>query len=180
MSDGAAGPIWLVGFMACGKTEVGRRLAERMGRDFEDTDALVEREQGRSIERIFAEEGEGFFREAEWRVLEHLAHRRSLVVATGGGLFLGVAQRALMRRTGTTVWLDVPLEIAIARAHDGAARPLWIASDPIALRAMFDRRRAAYALARLRVDAATGGADEVADRVLGRIGGGIPSPEHRK
>jgi len=157
-------PIFLVGFMASGKTTVGAALAARCGWSFHDTDRMVADRAGRSIEAIFREQGEGRFREMEWDALQSLRGARRAVVATGGGLFLSVVPRAFMKREGTTVWLDVPLEAARERVGD-QARPLWRDDDPIALRVFFERRRAAYALADVCVDASGTAPDAVADRV---------------
>lgn len=156
--------IALVGFMGSGKSEVGRALASLLDLPFADTDALVVARAGRSIESIFREEGEGRFRELEWEALRSLGGEGDRVVATGGGLFLGVTQRAFLRRHALTVWLDVSLEVARSRApREG--RPLWRDDDPIAFRAMFEKRRAAYALADLRVAASEGDPAAVAERV---------------
>ena len=155
--------------MGSGKTTVGRVVAERLGVRFEDTDAIVEAEAGRSIEAIFRDEGEGRFREREWEALRSLEGARDVVVATGGGLFLGTAQRALIRRAGTSVWLDVPLAVARSRTDGSGARPLWRTQDPLAFRAFFERRRAAYALADVRVDAAAGDASEIGRRVIAAL-----------
>jgi shikimate kinase len=155
-------PVFLVGFMGTGKTSVGRALAARWSWDFEDTDARVERAQGRTIDEIFRESGEGRFREAEWDALRSLAGRKRLVVATGGGLFLGVAQRAFVREHGVSIWLDAPLSLVASRLSAGSPRPLWPAEDALSRRAFFERRRAAYALADARVDAGHGDAEEVA------------------
>ena len=155
-------PIFLVGFMGSGKSTVGRALAKRLSWEFEDTDACVERAQGRSVDEIFRQSGEGRFREAEWEALCSLAGRKRVVVATGGGLFLGVAQRAFLRAHGVSCWLDAPLDVVAARVGDGASRPLWPADDALARRAFFERRRAVYALATLCVDASAGGPDELA------------------
>jgi shikimate kinase len=161
-------PIFLVGFMGAGKSTVGAALAARLGWRFLDTDAMVEEHARRDIETIFRESGEGRFRELEWEALRSLEGTRRAVVATGGGLFLGVVQRAFLRREGTTVWLDVALEAARARAATGT-RPLWRTEDPIAFRAFFDRRRAAYALADLRVEAGGVAAEEIAARVMAAL-----------
>ena len=163
-------PIFLVGFMGSGKSSLGRRLAERLGFSFHDTDERVERREGREIAPIFREEGEAYFRDVEFEVLRGLDGRRGAVVATGGGLFLGAAQRRWMKRRGRTVWLDVPLDVCAARVGEGAARPLWHPEDPIAFRALFDRRSAAYALAELRLRAGAESADELVGRLLGVFG----------
>ncbi len=152
--------IFIVGFMGAGKTAVGRSLAEALDRTFVDTDRLLEERSGRTVAAIFREDGEGAFREAEWRALLSLAGRRDVVVATGGGAFLGDGARRFMRTEGIVVWLDVPLAVARARVGAGDGRPLWSADDAT-LRAIFDRRRAAYALADVRVDASSAAVDDV-------------------
>jgi len=154
-------PLVLVGFMGAGKSTVGRALAARWGWAFADTDALVEHAEGRTIETIFRESGEGRFREAEWNALQGIAGRRRVVVATGGGLFLGTVQRDFVRIHGVSCWLDAPLPVVAARVHDLATRPLWPSGDALLRRAFFERRRAAYALADLRVDASRGSIDDV-------------------
>jgi shikimate kinase len=158
--------VFLVGFMGAGKTVVGRALAERTGFAFVDTDAAVVQAAGMSIEEIFRRSGEGAFREAEWRALCAIADSGPAVVATGGGLFLGVENRRLVRRLGRSVWLDVPLAVAAARVPSAAIeRPLW-SEDPLVLRALFERRRAAYALADARVDAGRDAPEAIASLIL--------------
>ena len=78
--------IVLIGMMGCGKSTVGRLLARRLGRELVDTDALIERRQGRSIPAIFASEGEEGFRALELEVCRELSGRQGLVIACGGGL----------------------------------------------------------------------------------------------
>jgi len=161
--------VFLVGFMGSGKSEVGRILAARLGREFVDTDARVEQILGRSVDSIFRESGEGRFREAEWRVLSELDLDTPRVVATGGGLYLGVVQRGFMRSRGIAVWLDTPLEEIRARIGKGEGRPLWTSGDPVEQRAFFEKRRAAYALADLRVAASGRDPAEIASWVLARL-----------
>ena len=160
----AAAPVFLVGFMAAGKTTIGRALAAQLDFAFEDTDAIVERAHGRSIDALIRESGEGRFREAEWDALRSIEGRERVVVATGGGLFLGVAQRALVRACGLSCWLDAPLAVIASRVAPDT-RPLWPVDDPVAQRALFERRRATYALADLRVDASRGSPEELARAV---------------
>lgn len=151
--------------MGVGKSTVGEALAARLGWEFEDTDALVVRKDGRTIETIFRESGEGRFRDAEWDVLHTLSGRKRLVVATGGGLFLGVAQRAFVRSHGMSCWLDAPLSVVLSRVSPGESRPLLRFDDAVERRVFFERRRAVYALADCRIDASAGSADELAGAI---------------
>lgn len=160
---------FLVGFMGAGKSAVGRIVADRAGWSFADTDLRVEEALGRSVERIFRESGEGAFREAEWRALRELGAKERLVVATGGGLFLGVLQRSFMKEHGTIVWLDAPLERVRERVGQGPGRPLWSGGDPLAQRALFEKRRATYALADVRVDAGAGSPEAIAERAMAAL-----------
>jgi shikimate kinase len=156
--------VFLVGFMGTGKSSVGACLAELLGVRFVDTDALVEREEGRSVERIFRESGEDHFRQMERRVLRELDSTEPLVVATGGGLFTGEAERSWMNERGHTVWLDVPLDELRKRIGEGSGRPLW--KDDAAFLEMFETRKKAYRQAHHRVDAGHGSPEEIARRIL--------------
>ena len=143
---------------------MGRVLAARLGWEFV-TPTRSSRRGGACGRGDLRASGEGRFRELEWDALRSLEGRRRLVVATGGGLFLGVAQRAFMRRTGLSCWLDAPLSIVAARIGEGAFRPAWPVGDAIPRRAFFERRRAAYALADIRIDASRGDADDLASTI---------------
>lgn len=167
--NGDARPVFLVGFMGSGKSAVGRSLAELMDREFLDTDQLISEREGRSIEAIFAGSGEERFRVVEWEVLQQLSGQPALVVATGGGLFIDHDRRRWLKRQGRTVWIDAPLEVVRGRLGDQAGRPLWDPSDLVAQRALYDKRRATYALADIRVDGTSGDPGEVARRVLKRL-----------
>lgn len=169
MGDALERPIFLVGFMGSGKSEIGARLAARLGWTFGDTDRRVEERAGLTVERIFAEWGEGRFREWEAEALAALRARRRAVVATGGGVFTCRAHRAAIRASGVSVWLDVSLDRVRRRIGDAAGRPLWRSEDPLALRAFFERRRATYALADRRVDAESEDVEEVVTRVLAAV-----------
>ena len=98
--------VYLIGFMGCGKSSTGRRVARALGYAFADTDRLVEEAAGKSIARIFAEEGEAAFRQLETEVLAASAQDADTVVATGGGLPCNERNLALMRERGRIVYLS--------------------------------------------------------------------------
>lgn len=98
-------PLFLVGYMGCGKSTLARKLANRLGVAFADTDTEVERREGASVADVFRYEGEERFREAERAVLEELIESRCAVVSTGGGLPTWRDNMARMNAAGTTVYL---------------------------------------------------------------------------
>jgi shikimate kinase len=98
-------PLTLIGYRATGKTTVAKLLAERLGWEWIDADVEIERRAGKSIARIFAEEGEPAFRDLEAETIADLCQRSELVLAAGGGAPLRPESRQAMRQSGTVVWL---------------------------------------------------------------------------
>src|SRR5438874_2209253 len=92
--------VILVGFMATGKSSVGRALASRLGREFVDTDLLVERRFGKPVATLFAEEGEAVFRRAERAAVASAARHAKAVIATGGGSLGDPGNVAVLRDAG--------------------------------------------------------------------------------
>jgi len=147
--------IYIVGFMASGKTTLGRMLANRIGWHFSDLDDEIESNSGQAIADIFRERGE-----AEFRRIEHDLMRRRIrsiecgyptVLALGGGAFVQPDNYALVENNGVSLWLDCPWDSIERRVEFNAHRPL--ARDPDQLQALYHERRASYALADFRVDA---------------------------
>jgi shikimate kinase len=123
-------PLVLVGLMGCGKSSVGRRLAQRLGVGFVDTDDEIVKAAGMSIPEIFSELGEAAFRDGEVKVISRLLTDGPKVVATGGGAFMSPLVRAEIERVGTSVWLRGDLETLWGRVADKAGRPLLEADNP--------------------------------------------------
>ncbi len=118
--------VFLVGFMASGKSCVGRQLAERLDWDFVDLDSKIEAREGRTIPEIFRERGESGFRRAETEALLELTSNldRETVVALGGGAFVHAGNRNLLE-PWPSVFLDAPVDELWRRALDDATeRPL--------------------------------------------------------
>lgn len=159
-----ADKIYLVGFMAAGKTTVARVLADRLGWRAEDIDELIEARERRTVAEIFAKSGEPYFRGIERDILRLLLPMRHVVVATGGGTFMDPDNRAAINLDGLSVWLDVPLEEVVARLPADGRRPL--AADRVQLERLFTLRQIAYANAQLRVDARGAHPEAVAERII--------------
>jgi shikimate kinase len=160
----AVDKIYLVGFMACGKTTVARVLARRLGWQAEDIDELIEARERRPVADIFAKQGEPYFRRIERDIVRLLLPLRHVVVASGGGTFVDPENRAAMMLDGLTIWLDVPFEVVLARVPADGRRPL--AADRVQMGHLFASRQAAYSLAHLRIDAGLAGAEEIAERII--------------
>jgi shikimate kinase len=156
--------IYLVGFMAAGKTTVARALGGRLGWRAEDVDELIEARERRPVADIFARSGEAYFRSVEREIVRLLLPLRHVVVATGGGTFADPDTRAAIMRDGLTVWLDVPFEAVLARTPADGRRPL--AADRAQMEKLFAARQAAYSLADLRLEAGLAPADEIAERIV--------------
>ncbi|HSR51636.1 MAG TPA: shikimate kinase [Acidobacteriota bacterium] len=130
--------IFLVGFMGCGKSTVGRLLAHRLARPFIDLDGEIEEAAGRSIARIFAEDGEAAFRRLESRALGQVAGRPPAVVALGGGAFCQSGNRKKVAESGSSLWLQAPVEILLQRVGGDQGRPL--AQDEERFRSLYRSR----------------------------------------
>ncbi|MDQ3619514.1 MAG: 3-dehydroquinate synthase [Actinomycetota bacterium] len=133
--------IVLVGFMGAGKSTTGRLLAERLGLPFVDTDALIESQQGASIPKLFAREGELGFRRIESRTVTRVLEGPEAVVALGGGAVTDPATCSALE-WAKVVYLDVSFGEALSRLQrDGADRPMLTLHDP---KALYDDRAGVY------------------------------------
>ncbi|HEY7792121.1 MAG TPA: shikimate kinase [Vicinamibacterales bacterium] len=159
-----ADKLYLVGFMAAGKTTLARALARRLGWRAEDVDDLIEQREHQTVAAIFASRGEPYFRDAERAVVASLLPERHLVVATGGGTFAEPDNRAAILRDAPAIWLDVPLEQIIQRLPPDNRRPL--AADREQLRQLYDSRRLAYRQATLRLDASRAPVEGLVEQIL--------------
>lgn len=159
--------LYLVGFMGAGKTTVAAALGRRLGWRTEDVDERIEARERRSVAAIFLQEGEGYFRQVEREVLRELLPARNVIVATGGGSFVDLDNRAMMLHDGAVAWLDLPFSRVIERIPPDGRRPL--AADLVQMEQLYQRRLIAYADAHVRIDAGAP-VDEVVERLLEWIG----------
>ena len=149
----------LIGMPGCGKTTVGRMLAERTGRRLTDTDALIEQEAGMSCGELIRRRGEKVFRQAETRAAARAGKESGTIIATGGGIVTREENRNLLRQNGRLIHLDRPAEELAA----GGDRPL--SSTPEAVRELYRKRQPLYAAWRdLRVESGT--PEEAVNKIL--------------
>jgi shikimate kinase len=160
--------LYLVGFMASGKSTIGRALAEHIGWPFVDIDMEIEARAGRPIAQLFSEAGEPAFRDLETAVLKaHISHvevGQPRVMALGGGAFIQERNWQMIVNNGITLWLDCPLETVRRRLGDDTSRPLAV--NRSGLGQLFDDRRPLYARADYRVPVDTDHVDEIIGRIM--------------
>lgn len=122
--------IVLIGLPACGKSTIGKILAEELGYDFIDTDLLIEKISKTSIPDIFEKQGEDAFRNIETNTINTLLYESNNVIAIGGGAYERSENRDLLRKIGSTFYLLTPIDILLNRLkEDDNSRPLFKNSD---------------------------------------------------
>ena len=137
--------LYLVGFMGTGKSTVGRLLARQLGRQFLDSDHEIERTAGKSVARIFAEDGEPRFRALEREFVERGHPAEGVIVACGGGLVVPPGMLELLRARGVVICLHAPIETILQRTMHATHRPLLQVDDPgQRLRDLFAQREEIY------------------------------------
>lgn len=160
-------PLILTGFMGCGKSSVGRVLAETLGWPLVDLDAVIVAEAGKSINEIFADEGEAAFRALESICLERLLSGERCVIACGGGVVISEANRRLMRRKGVVVNLTASLPVILARLEGATDRPLYSGDDASSrARALLEAREQFYADADIRIDTDNKSVEDVSADIM--------------
>lgn len=154
--------IVITGFMGTGKTTVAKKVAERLGRTFIDTDEKIVEQAGKSIPEIFAQDGEAVFRHHERRVCRFYAGQSGYVIATGGGMLVDDENRRVMLASGLVVCLMASKAAIRERLAGQTGRPLFSGD----WEALYDRRAEAYAAIPHRIDTTLRTPDEVVEEVI--------------
>ncbi len=165
-------PVVLVGLMGAGKTTIGRRLAQRLGLAFADADKEIERAADMTIQEIFEEHGEDYFRSGESRVISRLLDEGQKVLATGGGAFMSDDTRCKIKRGAVSVWLKADLPLLMKRVRRKSHRPLLQTPDPEAvMRGLIETRYPVYAEADITIESRDVPHARIVDDVLNALSG---------
>lgn len=157
----------LIGFMGTGKSSVGRMAAMQLHYDLIDTDELIERRAGKTISRIFSEDGEPAFREIERNLVAEMSGWRKKVISTGGGLAANDANLASLKEHALIVCLWASPEAIYERVKTQTHRPLLQGPDPLAkIRELLEQRTRFYKQADVLVHTGTRSVREVTQQVL--------------
>ncbi len=162
--------VFLIGMMGTGKTTVGEHLARQLNYRFFDTDVLIERVSGKTINQIFAEDGEKAFRTLETNIIAQLSAYTKSAIATGGGIVVTKKNWSYLRH-GLIVWLDAAPELLIARLADDRTRPLLQDRDRAKkLESLLESRKSLYAMADLHIQIEPHQTPtEIASQIVARI-----------
>ena len=157
--------IVLIGFMAVGKTTVGKSLSYLMHYQFVDTDMYIEKKEGKKIATIFKEDGEPYFRELERNVSKALLKNPRKVISTGGGLLMDDISRGLYLKEDFVVFLKLPMDTIYKRLIKNNKRPLAQSLTKEELTKRYQQRLPIYKKAYLEVDATGKTAFEIAKEI---------------
>lgn len=160
--------IILTGPMGSGKTSVGRLLASRLGYQFQDLDALIVEQAGKSINQIFADEGEAGFREYETALLATLVGQQGMVLSTGGGAVIREKNRRLLHAAGLVVNLVATVDVLARRLAQANDRPLLKGNEALddRIERIMTEREQFYADADIRIDTTGKTLEDVAAEIL--------------
>ncbi len=167
----------LIGYRCCGKTTIGKELADRLSLGFMDTDALVEATAGCTISQLIEEKGWLFFREMESQLLQRTIEQPNLVISTGGGIILDPKNREMIKKQGRAIWLKADAETIVQRlkGDDNAHRPRFNQKDSLYKETcdMLDQRTGLYReTASLTIDTTTQTISQVVDTIIRRLNHG--------
>jgi shikimate kinase len=162
--------IALTGFMAVGKSVVGRKLARRLGWRFVDVDRAIEGAEGMKVQEIFERDGEAYFRKLEKRKLGEILSEEHQVIATGGGAVVDDENLGLLKEKSLLVCLTASPETLLRRSGSGKDRPLLEGDDRRKrIEALLARRRERYAEAHICLDTDSLSVDEVVEKIIAAV-----------
>lgn len=159
--------LYLVGFMGVGKSAVGSRLARELGYSFFDSDGVIEEQVGKSVFKIFSDEGEATFRRYEREFIESGHPAEGCVISCGGGLVAQEGMVEKLKSKGIVVCLFASIESIIRRTQQSKNRPLLSVDDPEArIRELFAERESIYMRAGICISTEGRSISEVVRHVL--------------
>jgi shikimate kinase len=165
--------VVLIGFMASGKTSVGRRLARRLGYRFVDTDHFIEEELGCTIAELFTTKGEAYFRDLETRLARRLVKLDNAVISTGGGFAITPGNLELLKQAGPVVFLKAGLDDILQRLERDTRRPKLKEGDDLrtTVTKLLEQRLPRYEEADFVVETAQKGMNRVAGEIIRDVAG---------
>lgn len=157
--------IFLCGFMGCGKSSVGKILAEKIGCEFYDMDKYITEKEKMEIPQIFAEKGERYFRETETEAIRQLAGKQG-VVACGGGAMLKKENADIAAEKGNVIYIEVPFDVCYSRIKGDVNRPVVMNNTREELEFIYESRVPVYRENSGLTVSGDGTPEEIAERIF--------------
>jgi shikimate kinase len=162
--------IVLIGLMGSGKTSVGKLLAKKLGKKFVDTDEIIELETGKTINQIFAHDGEPFFRKTESEIIQKISQNQDQVISTGGGCVENPVNIDNLKKAGIVFYLKATPEELFDRIKNENTRPLLKTDNPLLiLEKLLHKREKFYAQADVIIDTVNKKPDEIVDEIMEKV-----------
>ena len=161
--------IVLTGFMASGKSSVGKILAEKLNIKFIDTDILIEQKLNKKISDIFKENGEQYFRQQETKVVEEISNLTSCLISCGGGVVLNKHNIELLRKNGIVVNLCVSAQEVYRRISNNKDRPLLQNTSVEKIQELMNNRKPFYENCDICIKTDDISVEQVADLIISKI-----------
>ena len=159
--------IVLIGFMGCGKSLTSKKLRKVLNRKVVSTDDLIEKREKRSIKKIFAAEGENYFRKVEKEVVREISKLKGVVVDCGGGVYLDSDNATYLKRNGTVFYLSATPKCIYDNIKIRKNRPLLNVRDPLAtIKELLEARKPYYEKADVVIDADYKTIDQIAESIV--------------
>jgi len=159
--------LTLTGMMGVGKSTIGKNLAKKLKYNFFDVDKLIEAKEGLSINLIFKNKSESYFRKIENDLTLSLLKKDNSVISLGGGAFLSNSIRRSAKKFSTSFWLDVPVEQLVIRLKNSKQRPLLYKKNiNETVKKIYFERKKIYNEADYRVKCSTLKSEEIVNKIL--------------
>ena len=135
--------LTLTGMMGVGKSTIGKILAKKLNYNFVDVDKLIEKKENSSINLIFKNNGESYFRKIESEITLAVLKKENSVISLGGGAFINNLIRKNVKKLTISFWLDAPINELIKRLKKNKKRPLLLNKNlsETVKKIYFDRRK---------------------------------------
>lgn len=157
----------LTGMMGVGKSTIGRIIAKRLKVKFIDVDKIIERNEKKSIKRIFEDNGEEYFRKLEKKITFKILKKKKKVIALGGGAFMNNEIREKILNSCKSVWLKVDLEKLIKRYKNNNRRPLLNKKKlDTSVKKIYQSRKKIYSLANFKINCDNMNKTQIVEKIL--------------
>ena len=157
----------LTGMMGVGKSTIGRIIAKRLKVKFIDVDKIIERNEKKSIKRIFEDNGEEYFRKLEKKITFKILEKKKKVIALGGGAFMNNEIREKILNSCKSVWLKVDLEKLIKRYKNNNRRPLLNKKKlDTSVKKIYQSRKKIYSLANFKINCDNMNKTQIVEKIL--------------